>query len=72
MATITKTQTSDFFTFCNKYFKKKRLDKLGVMRWKKPYFFILNPLLATDIDNQHNFDFCEFIYKNRKKYKLEI
>ena len=52
--------------------KKKDLINWGSCVGKKPYFFILNPLLATDIDNQHNFDFCEFIYKHRKKYKLEI
>lgn len=52
--------------------KKKDLIKWGSCVGKNPFFFKLNPLLATDIDNQHNFDFCEFLYKNSKKYKINI
>jgi len=52
--------------------KKDDLIKWGSCVGKKPYFFILDSLLATDIDNQFNFDFCEFIYINRKKYNLDV
>lgn len=52
--------------------KKKDLIKWGSCVGKNPFFFKLNPLLATDIDNQHNFDFCEFLFKNSKKFKLNI
>jgi CMP-N-acetylneuraminic acid synthetase len=52
--------------------KKKDLIKWGSCVGQKPYFYILNSLMATDIDNQHNFDFCEFIYTNHKKYKIKI
>ncbi len=39
---------------------------------KKPYFYKLNPIIGTDIDNMHNFLFCEFVYVNRKKFKINI
>jgi CMP-N,N'-diacetyllegionaminic acid synthase len=52
--------------------KKKNLIKWGSCVGKNPYFFKLDPLLATDIDNQHNFDFCEFLFKNSQKYKIKI
>jgi len=52
--------------------KKKDLIKWKSCVGKKPFFYILDPLIATDIDNQHNFDFCEYIFKNKKKYKLDI
>jgi len=52
--------------------KKKDLIKWGSCVGRKPYFYILNSLIATDIDNQQNFDFCEFIYKDHKKYKIKI
>jgi N-acylneuraminate cytidylyltransferase len=52
--------------------KKNDLIKWGSCVGKNPYFFIINPLIATDIDNQINFDFCEFVYNNRKKFKLKF
>jgi len=52
--------------------KKKDLIRWGSCVGKKPYFYILNSLIASDIDNQHNFDFCEFIYQNRKRYGIKI
>ena len=33
---------------------------------KKPIFFFLDPVLATDIDEMHNFRFAEFIYNSKK------
>jgi N-acylneuraminate cytidylyltransferase len=52
--------------------KKKDLIRWGSCVGKKPYFYILNSLIASDIDSQQNFDYCEFIYKNQKKYKINI
>ena len=52
--------------------KKKDLIKWRSCVGKKPYFYILDPLIATDIDNQYNFDFCETVYKNSKKYKIKL
>jgi len=52
--------------------KKKDLIRWGSCVGKNPFFFKLNPLLAMDIDNQYNFDFCEFLFKNSKKYKIKI
>ena len=52
--------------------KKKDLIKWGSCVGKRPYFFKLDPMIATDIDTQYNFDFCETVFNNRKKYKLDI
>jgi len=48
------------------------LKKSDLVNWrscvgKKPKFFFLDPIDATDIDEIHNFRFCEFIYNERKK-----
>jgi CMP-N-acetylneuraminic acid synthetase len=51
--------------------KKNDMIKWGSCVGKRPFFYILNSLVASDIDNQHNFDFCEFIYKNKKKYRIK-
>lgn len=48
--------------------RRNDLIKRGSCVGKKPYFYILDPVVSTDIDQQHNFDFCEMIY-NRKKRK---
>ncbi len=47
--------------------RKKDLVTRGSCVGKKPYFFILDPVLSTDIDQKHNFDFCEMIYKKKKR-----
>ena len=47
--------------------KKKDLVKRGTCVGKKPFFYILDPVLSTDIDHQHNFDFCEMTYKKKGK-----
>ena len=46
--------------------RKKSLIKRGSCVGKKPFFYILDPVSSTDIDYQHNFDFCEMIYKKGK------
>ena len=46
--------------------ERKNLIKWGSCVGKKPYFYYLDPVVSTDIDNQHNFDFCEMIYKKKK------
>lgn len=43
--------------------KRKDLFRWGSCVGKNPYFYILDPLKATDIDNYHNFIFCETMYK---------
>ena len=48
--------------------KRKNLIRWGSCVGNKPFFYILDSLAATDIDNKENFDFCEMIYK--KKIKL--
>jgi N-acylneuraminate cytidylyltransferase len=52
--------------------RKESLKKWGSCVGRKPFFYYLDPLTASDIDNQYNFDFCEYIYKNKKKYNLKI
>ena len=42
---------------------------MGIMCWKKPYFYILNNIVAKDIDNPEDFEFCEIMYN---KYKVRI
>ena len=46
--------------------RRKNLERWGSCVGKKPFFYILDPVISTDIDNQHNFDFCEMIYKKKK------
>ena len=55
-----------------KYFKKKDLINWGSCVGRKPYFYILDSVTAADIDYQYNFDFCEFMFLNKKKYKLKL
>ena len=52
--------------------KKKDLIKWKSCVGKRPYFHVLDPVIATDIDNQYNFDFCEVVYRNKRKYKIKI
>lgn len=52
--------------------KKKDLINWGSCVGRKPYFYILDSVTATDIDYQYNFDFCEFMFLNKKKYKLKL
>ena len=44
--------------------KKKDLIKWGSCVGKNPYFYILDKMIAWDIDNLTDFKFCEYIYKN--------
>ena len=45
--------------------KKKNLVKWGSCVGKKPFFYILDNLIAKDIDNPEDFLFCETIYKKK-------
>tara|TARA_B100000989_G_scaffold285383_1_gene253034 strand:+ start:1669 stop:2343 length:675 start_codon:yes stop_codon:yes gene_type:complete len=47
--------------------KRKDLIKWKSCVGKKPKFFYLDHLEATDIDELHNFKFTEFIYNSTKK-----
>jgi len=49
------------------------LRRSDLIKWKscvgkKPKFFFLDPVSATDIDEMHNFRFAEFIYNSKKKF----
>ena len=46
--------------------KRKNLIKWGSCVGNNPYFYKLDPVISTDIDQKHNFDFCEMIYKQKK------
>ena len=48
------------------------LERKNLIKWKscvgeKPKFFYIDPIIATDIDEMHNFKFAEFIYNLNKK-----
>ena len=46
---------------------------MGVMCWKKTFFYFLNSLVATDIDDQSSFKIAELLYKKNiwiKKKKI--
>ena len=49
------------------------LRRSDLIKWKscvgkKPKFFFLDPVSATDIDEMHNFRFAEFIYNSKNKF----
>ena len=48
--------------------RREKLIKWGSCVGKKPFFYILDNLVAKDIDNPQDFQFCEYIYKSKKKY----
>ena len=43
--------------------------KWGSCVGKKPYFFHINSLLSTDIDDMNSFQLAEIIYRNKKLVK---
>ena len=45
--------------------KRKDMVKWGSCVGKKPYFYKLNSLVATDIDDQYSFKIAELLYKNK-------
>ena len=47
--------------------KRKNMIKWRSCVGEKPKFFFIDPVTATDIDEMHNFKFCEFLYNQRKK-----
>ena len=47
--------------------KRKKLEQRGSLVGNKPFFYILNPVVAKDIDNQNDFDYCEYFFKKNKK-----
>ncbi len=46
--------------------KRKDLIKWGSCVGKKPFFYVLDNILAKDIDNIEDFIFCETIFKNKQ------
>ena len=51
--------------------KKNNLVKWGSCVGKKPYFYILNNIVAKDIDNPEDFEFCEIMYNKYKSKNLK-
>ena len=45
--------------------RRKDMVKWGSCVGKKPYFYNLNPLVATDIDDHYSFKIAELLYKNK-------
>ena len=50
------------------------LSRSNMIKWgscvgKKPYFFHINSLLSTDIDDMNSFQLAEIIYRNKKLVK---
>lgn len=43
--------------------KREDMVKWGSCVGTKPYFYLLDPVISTDVDFQWNFDFCEMMYK---------
>ena len=53
-------------TFAINILKRKNLEKWGSCVGKKPYFYISDSLIAKDIDNQNDFDICEYFFMKKK------
>ena len=49
--------------------RRNDLIKWGSCVGKKPFFYILDSIIAKDIDNPDDFKLCEYIYKSKKKKK---
>ena len=52
-------------TFAINILKREDMVKWGSCVGTSPYFFYMDKLDAWDIDDQVDFDFCEFMYKRR-------
>ncbi|MDD5430600.1 MAG: hypothetical protein PHE97_07785 [Candidatus Omnitrophica bacterium] len=46
--------------------RREDMVKWGSCVGSKPYFYLLDPVISTDVDFQWNFDFCEMVYKKHK------
>ena len=49
--------------------KRQDMIKWGSCVGSNPYFYLLDPVISTDVDFQWNFDFCEMMYKKRLNKK---
>jgi len=49
--------------------ERKKLIQWGSCVGKKPFFLFLNPLIATDIDDEESYIVAETIYKNKNLIK---
>ena len=38
---------------------------MGIMCWQNPFFYFLNALVATDIDDYQSFKLAEILYQNK-------
>ena len=52
-------------SFAVNILKRKDMIKCGSCVGKNPFFFITNPLIAIDIDDQASFRLAEILYKER-------
>ena len=52
-------------SFAVNILKRKDMIKWGSCVGKNPFFFITNPLIAIDIDDQASFRLAEILYKER-------
>jgi CMP-N-acetylneuraminic acid synthetase len=43
--------------------KRQDMVKWGSTVGSAPYFYMLDDVVSTDIDYQHDFDFCEMVYR---------
>ena len=52
-------------TFVINVLRRSDMVMWGSCVGKRPYLYELDSLTSTDIDQQHNFDFCELVYRNK-------
>jgi len=53
-------------SFAINILKRKNMIKWGSCVGNKPFFFFLNPIISTDIDDQNSFKLSELIFLNKK------
>tara|TARA_B100001057_G_scaffold491416_1_gene581601 strand:+ start:899 stop:1582 length:684 start_codon:yes stop_codon:yes gene_type:complete len=58
-------------SFAINILRRKDMIKWGSCVGKKPFFFITDPLLATDIDDQTTFKLAEILYNQNIKLKIK-
>lgn len=56
-------------TFLINILKRRDMVNWGSCVGNKPYFYLLDSVISTDVDFQWNFDFCEMIYRKRLSEK---
>jgi len=54
-------------TFVINILKRQDMVRWGSCVGDAPYFYILDDVISTDIDYQHDFDFCEMMYQRMQE-----